>query len=78
MTALQIEKELLRKWHALPAEQRQEALDFVQFLNTKTPPKVKSLQSALGLCADLNPSIEAAEIDEARQEAWSQFPREDF
>ena len=78
MTALQMEKELLRKWHALPDEKRQEALDFVQFLNTKTPNKVKPLQSALGLCADLHIALQAEAIDEARQELWSQFPREDF
>ena len=78
MTALQMEKELLRKWHALPDEKRQEALGFVQSLNAQMPQKVKPLQSALGLCADLNLTIEAKEIDAVRQELWSQFPREDF
>ena len=78
MTALQMEKELLSKWHALPREKQQEALDFVQFLNAKTLSIVQPLQSALGLCADLNLSIETTEIDEARRELWGQFPREDF
>jgi len=73
-----MEKELLRKWHTLPDEKRQEALDFVQFLITKTPQKAKPLQSALGLCSDLPITLGAEAIDEARQELWSQFPREDF
>ena len=78
MTALQMEKELLTKWHALPKEKQQTALDFVQFLDAKTSPVVQPLESALGLCADLKLTIEANEIDEARREVWSQFPREDF
>ena len=78
MTALQMEKELLSKWHTLPKEKQQTALDFVQFLDAKTMDVVQPLESALGLCADLRLSIEAKEIDEARREAWSQFPREDF
>ena len=78
MTALQMEQELLSKWHALPQEKQQEALDFVRFLNAKTSPTAQPLQSASGLCADLNLSIENVEIDQARRELWNQFPREDF
>lgn len=78
MTALQMEKELLSKWHTLPKEKQQTALEFIQFLDAKTLPGTQPLESALGLCADLKLSIEAAEIDKARHEAWSQFPREDF
>jgi len=77
MTALQMEKELLARWHALPREKQQTALDFVQFLDAEAAPVVRPLESALGLCADLNLSLEAEEIDEARREAWSRFPRED-
>ena len=73
-----MEKELLSKWHALPLEKQREALNFVQYLNTKALPVVQPLQSALGLCSDLNLSIEAGEIDDARREVWGQFPREDF
>lgn len=77
MTTLQMEKELLSAWYALPSEKRQEALDFMEFLRAKIASKPKPLQSSLGLCADLNLSIEASEIDEARREAWASFPRED-
>jgi hypothetical protein len=73
-----MERELLDQWHALPAEKRQEAIDFLQFLNAKALQPKKPFQSALGLCADLRVSVNAEEIDEARREMWGQFPREDF
>ena len=78
MTALQMEKELLSKWHSLPEEKQQTALDFVQFLNAKTLPSAHPLESALGLCADLKIFIGTEEIDQARHEMWREFPREDF
>lgn len=78
MTALQMEKELLSKWHSLPEEKQQTALDFVQSLNTRTLPPVHPLESALGLCADLKIYIGAEEIDQARREVWREFPREGF
>lgn len=34
------------------------------------------LKSLRGLCADLGPAPSAEEIDEARREAWANFPRE--
>jgi hypothetical protein len=41
---------------------------------TKPVPK----RSLLGAYADLGKAPTAEEIDEARQEAWKNFPREDF
>ncbi len=38
----------------------------------------KPKRSLLGLCADLGPAPSAEEIDEARREAWANFPREDI
>ena len=35
-------------------------------------------KSLLGLWRDLGPAPSAEEIDEARREAWSGFPREDI
>jgi hypothetical protein len=35
-------------------------------------------RSLYGLCADLGPAPSAEEIDEARREAWANFPREDI
>ena len=45
-----------------------------QDLREMQPIRVKSL---LGLCADLGPAPSAEEIDAARREAWSDFPRKD-
>lgn len=35
-------------------------------------------RSTYGMCADLGPAPSAEEIDEARREAWANFPRERF
>jgi hypothetical protein len=35
-------------------------------------------QSLWGICAGLGNAPSAAEIDQTRQEVWSNFPREDF
>jgi hypothetical protein len=43
-------------------------------LRAMRPTRYKSL---LGLCADLGPAPSAEEIDAARREAWTGFPRED-
>jgi hypothetical protein len=45
-----------------------------QDLRAMRPTRYKSL---LGLCADLGPAPSAEEIDLARREAWTGFPRED-
>ena len=39
---------------------------------------VGPLQSLQGLWKDLDFDISAAEIDEARREAWTDFPRQDI
>ena len=61
----------------LPTEKQQEVLDFAEFLYEKSPKK-KSFKHSLGACADLNISISGDEIDEARREMWTNFPREQF
>jgi len=68
------EQSVLERLRLLPPERRREVLDFVEFLLAKTqsePPR----RSLLGLCADLGVHITAEEIDEARAEMWSGFPR---
>ncbi|MGH2588807.1 MAG: hypothetical protein ACRDJE_28115, partial [Dehalococcoidia bacterium] len=40
--------------------------------------KGKPLLSARGILAHLGPAPTAEEIDEARREAWANFPREDI
>jgi hypothetical protein len=45
-------------------------------VNASTSPTPR--RSLLGLCADLGPAPSAEDIDEARREMWSGFPREDI
>jgi hypothetical protein len=41
-------------------------------------PKVKPHRSLLGICADLGKAPSAEDIDEIRQEMWSNFEDEDI
>jgi hypothetical protein len=50
-------------------------LNFAQFLHQKAAVKTPR-RSRKGLCADLKVQITEADIDEARQEVWGNFPRE--
>lgn len=43
-----------------------------------TPVTPEPRKSLWGLWADLGPAPSAEEIDEARREAWDNFPREDI
>ena len=45
---------------------------------TYQAPARKPFQSLHGALADLGPAPSAEEIDEARREAWANFPRDDF
>lgn len=72
-----IEKSIVEKLRLLPQEKQLEALDFIEFLNQKVEAK-QARKNSSGLLADLNISISKEEIDEARREAWGNFPREGF
>jgi len=74
---INIEQIVVENFRALAFEQQREVLDFVEFLHEKKNKK-KPLKSSLGICSDLNVSISAEEIDEARREMWQNFPREEF
>lgn len=74
----EIEASLLGKLRTLPLERQREALDFVEFLEQKTVSPKQPRRSLYGICADLNVRITKEEIDEARREAWANFPREHF
>jgi hypothetical protein len=53
--------------------------DLVAKLQGKyTPPEKKPFPSLWGALKDLGPAPTAEEIDEARREAWANFPREDI
>lgn len=43
-----------------------------------TAPRKVPLRSFRGILADLGPAPSAEEIDEARREAWRNFPRDDI
>ncbi len=45
---------------------------------TYQAPVKKPFRSVRGALADLGPAPSAEDIDEARREAWDNFPRDDF
>jgi hypothetical protein len=74
---MSIEQAVLRKLYTLPEEQRQEVLDFVDFLHAKMVSK-QPRRSIRGLWANMDIDITDEDIAEARREMWGNFPREDI
>lgn len=72
-----IEQIILDTVRQLPLEKQREVLDFAQFLATRNGEK-KPLRSLMGLWRDVEASVTAEDIDEARKEMWGNFPREDI
>lgn len=68
---------VIEKLATLAPEKQQEVLDFVEFLQSKTPSK-RIRRSPKGLCADLKMDLTDEELQEARREMWRNFPREDL
>ena len=77
MAAHFIEESVVAKLRELPADKRQEVLDFLSFLETKASPRPK-LKSARGLWKDLGFTISKEDIADVRKEMWGNFPREQF
>jgi Protein of unknown function (DUF2281) len=75
MEAINIEQQILGSIRTLPLEKQHEVLNFAEFLHQKAPAK-PSRRSLKGLGADLKIQITGADINEARQEMWGNFPRE--
>jgi hypothetical protein len=70
-----LEESVLQNLRELSPDQRQAVLDFTQFLRSKSSvPRLG--QSLKGLWADLNIDVSEEDISAARQEMWSDFPRE--
>ena len=69
------EQLLLRQWRSLKPDQQQVALEFVEFLHSKTTTK-QPRRSLLGLCASPDAHISDEDVAEARREMWSDFPRD--
>jgi hypothetical protein len=74
MEAITLEQQILGSIRTLPVQQQHEVLNFAEFLHQKAAIKPPH-RSLKGLCADLKVQI-TADIDEARQEMWSKFPRQ--
>jgi len=72
-----IEESLLEAVQALPADKRQEVLDFAEFLRRKSQPQ-RPRKSLEGLWAGHGISISEEDIAEARREMWGNFPRKDI
>ena len=67
----------MEKLKQLPTNKQQELLDFAEFLSQKSFPKTP-LKTIQGLCADLKVDLTEEDIQEARQEMWSNFPRNEL
>jgi Protein of unknown function (DUF2281) len=76
MEAIALEQQILVSIRTLPVQQQHEVLNFAQFLHQKAAVKPPPRRSLKGLGADLKVQITEADIDEARQEMWGNFPRE--
>lgn len=72
-----LEQLLIAKFQALPINRKRELLDFAEFLAQKSDNQTP-LKSIRGMCADLKVDLTAEDIQEARQEMWANFPREDL
>ena len=61
-----------------PRDQLRIVAQVLPELERAMPTVPQPRKSLLGLCADLGPAPSAEEIEEARREAWANFPREDI
>ncbi|MBW4556334.1 MAG: DUF2281 domain-containing protein [Trichormus sp. ATA11-4-KO1] len=72
---MNLEEAVLEKLRHLPVDKQQQLLEFAEFLYQKTNLKTP-LRTVRGLCADLKVDITEEDIAQARQEMWSNFPRD--
>jgi hypothetical protein len=70
-----IEEAVVQRLRTLPAEKKQEVLDFVEFLGRKSTATLPR-RNPIGMFADLKIEISAEEIAQLRQEMWGAFPRD--
>ena len=68
------EEALLEKIKVLPPDLKQEAVHFVEFLQTKVKTK-QPRRSLYGALADLNIKITEEDIREARNEMWRGYTK---
>jgi EAL domain-containing protein (putative c-di-GMP-specific phosphodiesterase class I) len=70
-----MEEKVLEKLRDLPPDKQKAVLDFVESLKRDSG-KPTTLLSLEGLWADLDIHIAEEDIAAARQEMWSNFPRD--
>lgn len=70
-----VEQAVLQSLQALPSDKKQEVLDFVEFLRSKTMAN-QARRNPIGLFAHLQIDISEDDIAEARHEMWGNFPRD--
>lgn len=74
-----LEQCLLQKIKQLPTNRQQELLDFAEFLCQKSMYQHQlPLKTIKGLCSDFKLNLTEEDIQEARQEMWGNFPREEL
>ena len=64
-----------RKLGELPVDRQMEVLDFIEYLQHKTSSRLP-LRDPEGMFADLQSDLSFEDFQEARREAWKNFPRE--
>ncbi len=75
--SMSLEQAILEAVRALPAEKRQEVLNYAaKQLNGGE--KKNPLKSVRGLWADLGASLSPEEIERSQRDMWRNFPREDI
>jgi len=77
---MSLEEAVLEKLRVLPESQKQQVLDFVDFLVVKKGKPAKKTATKrprlLGKYAHLQIALETSDLLEAREEMWGQFPRD--
>lgn len=68
---------LLEQIKVLPPDLKKEVTHFIEFLQTKVKKETPTV-SLEGIWADMDVNISEEDIDEARNEMWGNFPREQF
>jgi Protein of unknown function (DUF2281) len=71
------EEVIFAKVKVFPPNLKEEALHYVEYLETKIQP-ITPRVSLEGIWADMNVNVTEEDIREMRNEAWKNFPREHF
>jgi hypothetical protein len=74
---MSVEDAVLEKVKKLPAEKKQEVLDFAEFLFQKDVGK-KARRSLKGALSNMNIKVSLEDVREARREMWRGYMKEDF